>query len=390
MVAGPSHVLDKTDKATISRFHKEVSMDPDDMDKLAARYAPILKFAKGEIFFPMDVRDYVSKCSLHTWMEPDKHHMRVPPGLLTLENMIQWPDREHFLVYAEEKYLAPAAPGLVSQTVRRLVDLTRPIDAASEAIRKLVRGTTDGALPGPFKKAKEHYQQSAREPVIYYRILDKHQRGGNYDIIQYFFFYAFNDWATSHKGVNDHEADWERVCVFFHDFKDARPVGVTYSAHSEHFCKSWEEVFDDVEKRPVVYVDGGSHANLPSPDIWTGQSGANLSELFHDFVRRGLDLSWEPGDVVIGFSDEGRWQVPRLECLPDVDPTEAQDWVNSFRGMWGARYYWRTSWIIRLLFWLLKLVRTTERPGRAPGGPMYDNNGEVREDWLNPEVIFRI
>ena len=40
--------------------------------------------------------------------------------------------------------------------------------------------------------------------------------------LQYWFFYAFNDWRSTFAGVNDHEADWELVTVYLAE-RTARP-----------------------------------------------------------------------------------------------------------------------------------------------------------------------
>jgi hypothetical protein len=36
-----------------------------------------------------------------------------------------------------------------------------------------------------------------------------------YLCLQYWFFYAYNDWATGYGGMNDHEGDWEGLYLFF-------------------------------------------------------------------------------------------------------------------------------------------------------------------------------
>ena len=39
-------------------------------------------------------------------------------------------------------------------------------------------------------------------------------------MLQYWYFYLFNDWRSSFHGVNDHEADWEMVTVYLVDDVD--------------------------------------------------------------------------------------------------------------------------------------------------------------------------
>ena len=60
-------------------------------------------------------------------------------------------------------------------------------------------------------------------------------REGGYTILQYWFFYAMNDWRTIYGGVNDHEADWEKVFVYLSEDEDGEvvPEWTVYSAHNE-------------------------------------------------------------------------------------------------------------------------------------------------------------
>jgi hypothetical protein len=59
-------------------------------------------------------------------------------------------------------------------------------------------------------------------------------RESGYTVVQYWFFYAYNDWRSRVFGVNDHEADWEQVAVYLAGQDgDLRPVSVASSAHDE-------------------------------------------------------------------------------------------------------------------------------------------------------------
>ena len=80
--------------------------------------------------------------------------------------------------------------------------------------------------------------------------------------LQYWFFYAFNDFN------NLHEGDWEMIQLDF-DARDARealtqdPVAVGYSSHEGAERADWGD--DKLElvdgTHPVVYPAAGSHAN---------------------------------------------------------------------------------------------------------------------------------
>ena len=98
--------------------------------------------------------------------------------------------------------------------------------------------------------------------------------------MQYWFFYAMNDWRSSFGGVNDHEADWEQVTVFLVPCDDAQGAAQTpdgsdvlrvgWVAFSSH-----DETGDDLRRRcddpditwvdhthPVVYAGAG---RIPAP-----------------------------------------------------------------------------------------------------------------------------
>ncbi len=80
--------------------------------------------------------------------------------------------------------------------------------------------------------------------------------------LQYWFFYAFNDFN------NTHEGDWEMIQLVFDaddaaDALDERPVEVGYSSHEGAEKAAWDD--DKLEivggTHPVVYPAAGSHAN---------------------------------------------------------------------------------------------------------------------------------
>ncbi len=92
--------------------------------------------------------------------------------------------------------------------------------------------------------------------------------------LQYWLFYAYNDWN------NLHEGDWENVQLLF-DAADARaaldqdPVAVGYSQHEGSELADWDdEKLELVDgRRPVVYPAAGSHANFFDDALFLGSSG---------------------------------------------------------------------------------------------------------------------
>jgi len=105
-------------------------------------------------------------------------------------------------------------------------------------------------------------QRPAAQGGACYRYYGRVRRPDNstdeYIVLQYYFFYAFNDWRY-HDGINFHEGDWEAVFVFLDPHtQQIKYVGL--SQHHEGEYREWGDV-EQWEHHPVVYVATGSHAN---------------------------------------------------------------------------------------------------------------------------------
>jgi len=127
------------------------------------------------------------------------------------------------------------------------------------------------------KIAQEAYLEYAKileknpQPVYYSRVLHKTDKGANHwTILQYHFFYAFNDWRLAANGMNHHEGDWEMVAVYL---KNDEPYAVLFSQHGAGNMEKWKTVRMAVDKQgnvtthPLVYVALGSHANYSRPEV---------------------------------------------------------------------------------------------------------------------------
>jgi hypothetical protein len=110
-------------------------------------------------------------------------------------------------------------------------------------------------------------------PTVYAHVAADAGRPGSL-ALQYWFFYAFNDWN------NLHEGDWEMIQLVF-GARDARealarePVSIGYSQHEGAERADWDD--DKLElvdgRRPVVYPAAGSHANFFDDGLHIGSSG---------------------------------------------------------------------------------------------------------------------
>ncbi|HUG33242.1 MAG TPA: hypothetical protein VMJ90_00630 [Anaerolineales bacterium] len=109
------------------------------------------------------------------------------------------------------------------------------------------------------------------QPVYYARVVrEQDVEGNNWTILQYHFFYAFNDWRLAANGMNHHEGDWEMTSVYL---KNDSPYAVLFSQHGAGNIEMWDKVIKAKDKNerdsthPVVYVALGSHANYSKPEV---------------------------------------------------------------------------------------------------------------------------
>ncbi len=133
-------------------------------------------------------------------------------------------------------------------------------------------------FPGDALNAGCAYERWSRrlaagsEPTVYAHVATEAGNPGQL-ALQYWFFYAFNDFN------NTHEGDWEMIQLLF-DADDAQealgqePVAVGYSSHEGAERADWgDEKLDVVdETHPVVYPAAGSHANKFTEALYLGSS----------------------------------------------------------------------------------------------------------------------
>jgi hypothetical protein len=152
------------------------------------------------------------------------------------------------LKYVIERIL-PEGPGLV-------------MDMLSQATETIARQA--GELYAGILKANP-------QPVYYGRVMRETDAEGNrWTILQYHFFYAFNDWRLAANGFNHHEGDWEMAAVYL---KNDSPHALLLSQHGAGDIELWETVIKAHDmggketNHPVIYTALGSHANYSKPDV---------------------------------------------------------------------------------------------------------------------------
>ncbi|MGD9143042.1 MAG: hypothetical protein PVG61_04265 [Dehalococcoidia bacterium] len=191
-------------------------------------------------------------------------------------------------------------------------------------------------------------------PTLYARVT----RDGNYTVLQYWFFYYFNDWR------NYHEGDWELVQLNFPAYSSEAllergdvPVSAGFSQHQAGQKMTWADMHSEGlvydQTHPLVYVAQGSHANYFTPGYyWSGL----------DFDDTGTSdwIVLNPRDV----------DVVLLEDEAQMEPKE---WLD-FRGAWGEHSGFSFS------------VMELEFHQSGPSGPPWSEGGGTSQKWEHPAV----
>ena len=382
---------------------------PSDLE-LLRRFEPVLRFTRGETFFPMDVEAYVRSCSLWVQVPGQDPVCVVPQGELSLETLaaprpggpgvvyflrfIEPMDILNLIAYIRQRY-KQARPNerfrVGSGRLARVGYSSRFADllfSLSLLLRGRVPGDTSAAASVEYERIlseNEHYLYHGR--VI---------RQAGWTILQYWYFYAFNNWRSGFFGVNDHESDWEMVNIYLYESTPGEftPEWVAYASHDfsgDDLRRRWDdEELDRVGEHPVVYAGAGSHASYYRPGEylaeielpflsllarWINWLGKNWQRMLGSRSENqaaahepaGLDVFRVPfvdyarGDgLSIGSGSDRGWDTPRL-----LGP-ELPGWVPAYAGLWGL------------------YARDPISGENAPAGPMYNRTGTIRRAWFDP------
>jgi hypothetical protein len=166
--------------------------------------------------------------------------------------------------------------------------------------------------------------------------------------LQYWFFYAFNDFN------NKHEGDWEMIQLLF-DAGDAsealgaaHPTEVGYSSHEGAESATWgDEKLDVVDgTHPVVYPAAGSHANKFTSALYIGSSadagvGCDDTRGPHTEIRPLVQtIPSDPRAAATAYpwtTYEGRWG--ELQQAFFNGPTGP-----NMKTQWTAPFEWADGW----------------------------------------------
>jgi len=369
---------------------------------LLRRFEPVIRYTRGEQFFPMNVEPYVRESSLWVLRPGADPECLVPEGALTLEKLAE-PRADGFGAITYLRFIEP--PNLVQLAqyllerraeeakfhpgrgrLARVGYLSRFV-AALFSLTLLARGR----IPGDTAIAAAmlcHRLRAAGQPYTYYGRVVRDPYSA-WVVLQYWFFYPFNNWRSGFFGVNDHEADWEMVSLYLSTTPEGelRPEWAAYASHDfagDDLRRRWDDPeLEKLGEHPVIYAGAGSHASYFQP-------GEYLTELEIPFlapVQRVVDLARRLWQRLIGA---GQGQVPEINVfkIPFVDyargdgvaigPGQPQTWAEpelldplpgwarEYRGLWGV------------------YVRDPVAGENAPAGPLFNRDGRMRRAWYDP------
>ncbi len=366
--------------------------------ELLQRYEPVIRYTRGEQFFPTDVERYVRACSLWAHYPSGRDKLLVQQDFLNIRELIE-PRTAPFgtvfyLRFIEPLSLSDSAQAIANQVrlrailknnfhpgVGRLARgglLPRVLDALF-SVSFLMRGRVPAAVAAAAELDYFHMRARQDQFVYYGRVV----REKDWTVLQYWYFYCFNSWRSGFGGVNDHESDWEMVSIYLYEGDGQLiPEWVAYASHDFHgddLRRRWDDSseLDFVDGHPVVYSGAGSHASYFRPGEYQAEANLDLPP-WVEFLRGVWNRFWtdvlgqEPNDpfripfvdyargdgMAIGAGQSKRWAPVIID--------ETTPWVSRYRGLWGF------------------FARDPISGENAPAGPMYNRDGTPRSSWYDP------
>lgn len=378
--------------------------------ELLRRFEPILRFTRGEQFFPLNAEAYVRSCSLWVQRPEEEPRQLLAAGQLNLDTLAYpYPDEfgtVHFLkltdplgvtemaAYNLRKHRTGEGEQRFHVGRGRLARVgygARLIDALF-SISLLARGRVPGDTAAAALLAYQRIVSNDERPVYHGRVV----RENGWIVLQYWFFYLFNNWRSGFFGANDHEADWEMICIYLTEEEvtgEVQPEWVAYATHDQagdDLRRRWDDPeVTKLGEHPVVYVGAGSHASYFQPGEYLTEMELPFLAPFvriTDWVQKFLQehLRQYEGENPAGQTDERTniFRIPFVDyargdglaigpgqALTWSEPhwlTPTPRWVSLYRGLWGL------------------YTRDPFAGEDAPAGPMFNRNGSVRRAWYDP------
>lgn len=377
---------------------------------LLRRFEPIIRYTRGEQFFPIDVEPYIRFSSLWMRAPGGEPTCLVPEGELNINKLCDVRTdgfgTVYYMKFIEPLNITQLATYRIQQGLKKKdpMDLFRAgrgrlarvgyfsrfIDALF-SLSLFARGRVPGDTAAAAGLAFRQIIQDKREYRYYGRVI----RQSGWTILQYWFFYPFNNWRSGFYGANDHEADWEMICIYLAESSQGviSPEWVAYASHDfsgDDLRRRWDDPeVEKIDNHPVVYPGAGSHASYFTPGDYLTEIElpflspfVNLVNEIRSWWRRVLrqtrgERDWNEnssnitvfrvpfvdyarGDgVSIGPGCDQEWSSPYLFNPPP-------DWLIKYRGLWGL------------------YTRDPVAGENAPAGPVYNREGSIRRSWYDP------
>jgi len=168
-----------------------------------------------------------------------------------------------------------------------------------------------------------------------YIVYDRQYETAGATVLQYWFFYPFNDWdnGTSIPG-NQHEGDWEMVQILYSKEKN-EPEQLTASYHHSGKSYNWNSEVSKIDgTHPKIFVAKGGHglwANSGAHEV--GKTWQKIAEwpFFRHIALK--DLTSEDGMVLYP-----KGLIPPFEAGYQLrDISNEPNWVN-WKGIWGELF----------------------------------------------------
>src|SRR5665811_1212899 len=379
-------------------FSEPRSAQPADDLSLLRRFEPQLRLNRGELFRPMDIETFLMHTDLVVTRRndppliletrpnvtqeilagcgqvatPGKVHLRLVDRTLTALQLMSFHARSELREFRKGTG-RHARVGLVA----RLLDVAFRVSLVA-------RGRVPGGTAAAAAVAFRHMRDASPAPTYYGRVL----RTQFYTVLQYWFFYAYNDYRSHYHGANDHEGDWELVSIFL-DEGGPEEATVSWVAYANHdfegadLRRRWDDPeVERIGEHPVVNVGAGSHSSYFSPGEYVirielpllakaSAAIATIRSVWQTVFRQGgVQSQRTGGDLNIAFVDYARGDGLRIGPEGDVGwdarLLDEQPALVHYRGLWG-RY-----------------INDPIRGEDAPAGPRFNRDGTVRTVWSDP------
>lgn len=179
-----------------------------------------------------------------------------------------------------------------------------------------------------YLKLKNKPKNWKKEQTVYGREI---KLSSNVRVLQYWFFYVFNDWGGLIKGGNKHEGDWEMIQIIIF-LNNAQPDQITYSMHHGGLpLQLGDSEVMKHDEHPLVFVTLGGHGswNKPGNHLW-----------YQDYCVQCTDETSSEGDILapknVSITSDYKYELINLDEV---------DWVY-WNGYWGNQAWLKKTDIL--------------------------------------------